>query len=539
MSSSRSLFATFRLVILVVVLILESLVLAVQFQTAADGTTQHWALVLHRHPSWLRLVIATLFATLLFSAKWVQEGLGRTLAQVGIHSGYCRWLFCHLLAFAGLAGVTSLVLNGLAAYSLPGLWPVAWAALLSLTLICWGLAAFPARFWLRVVGRGWPTLLAGFAVGLAAVVAARGADELWRPLGKWTLWIVQRLLALLPAEPVIRPEEMLVGTDRFVIEIAPGCSGYQGIGLIWVFLGVYFWLFRHYLRFPQALLLLPVGTALVWLLNALRIFLLVVIGSWISPQLALGGFHSQAGWLVFNAVALGLVAAAHRMRFFAKVARSRESANASSPAKAYLLPLLVLVATIMVTGAFSEGFDYLYPLRVVAVAATLWFLRREYAGCRWSWSWTPLLIGAVVFVLWLLLEPAPTAANEESEFARALGRLPSGWAGAWLGFRVIGSTIMAPVAEELAFRGYLTRRLIALDVENVPPGSFTWGSFLISSALFGAIHDRWAAGFLAGMLYALALYRRGKLADAVVAHACTNTLLTAYVLATGNWYSWS
>jgi hypothetical protein len=41
------------------------------------------------------------------------------------------------------------------------------------------------------------------------------------------------------------------------------------------------------------------------------------------------------------------------------------------------------------------------------------------------------------------------------------------------------------------------------------------------------------------MAYALACYRRGKLTDAIVAHALTNLLITLSVLATGDWYAWS
>jgi len=50
----------------------------------------------------------------------------------------------------------------------------------------------------------------------------------------------------------------VVGTDSFAVEIAWQCSGYEGIGLVWAFLGAYIWFFRRQLRFPQAwLLLLP------------------------------------------------------------------------------------------------------------------------------------------------------------------------------------------------------------------------------------------------------------------------------------------
>ncbi len=110
---------------------------------------------------------------------------------------------------------------------------------------------------------------------------------------------------------------------------------------------------------------------------------------------------------------------------------------------------------------------------------------------------------------------------------------------AWVIARALGSVIVSPLIEELAFRGYLTRRLMAADFKSVPQGKFSWPSFLVSSSLFGIFHDRWIAGTLAGMLYALALYRRHKLSDAVLAHATTNALIVAYVLASGKWSLWT
>ena len=50
---------------------------------------------------------------------------------------------------------------------------------------------------------------------------------------------------------------------------------------------------------------------------------------------------------------------------------------------------------------------------------------------------------------------------------------------------------------------------------------------------------RWLAGTVAGMVYALAVYRRGSLGDAVVAHAVTNALIAATVLCFGAWGLWS
>ena len=94
-----------------------------------------------------------------------------------------------------------------------------------------------------------------------------------------------------------------------------------------------------------------------------------------------------------------------------------------------------------------------------------------------------------------------------------------------------------PIAEELAFRGFLLRRLISPDFEALPPRTFTWLGLAISSVAFGLLHGSlWFSGILAGLLYAWALLRRGRLGEAVVAHATTNALLVRYVLIFQKWH---
>ncbi len=87
----------------------------------------------------------------------------------------------------------------------------------------------------------------------------------------------------------------------------------------------------------------------------------------------------------------------------------------------------------------------------------------------------------------------------------------------------------------MAFRGYLTRRLMRADFDQLPLGLFSWSSFVISSLLFGALHGGfWLAGTIAGMAFAIALYQRRALGDAVLAHATTNGLIAFYVLGDGS-----
>jgi CAAX prenyl protease-like protein len=186
---------------------------------------------------------------------------------------------------------------------------------------------------------------------------------------------------------------------------------------------------------------------------------------------------------------------------------------------------------------FSTEFDGLYPVRVLIVTATLWFFRRSYARWEWCWSWPAVGLGIVVFVFWMALASADLRRDGDG-LPTALDTIPFGWRVTWLTFRVLGSVLMVPMVEELAFRGFLIRRLISADVSSVTPGQFTWFSFLLSSVLFGLLHQRWFAGTLAGMFYALALYRRGNLVEAIIAHAVTNGLIAATVLLWGQWWLW-
>jgi exosortase E/protease (VPEID-CTERM system) len=332
------------------------------------------------------------------------------------------------------------------------------------------------------------------------------------------------------------PETLVVGTSSYTVFIDRQCSGYEGIGLIAVMLGFYLYVFRKSLRFPNALVLLAIGMISIWVANGFRIAALIAVGTWISPEVAEGGFHSAAGWLLFCAVTLGLVAISRRSKWFA---RSQETGGKTlmTPEGAYLLPLLFLIATSLVTSLFTADFDYLYPLRLITPLIPLWLFRRYYRDLRWLWSWTPIALGFAVFVLWVALEPKPSPAALDL-IPETLGKMSKIAAAAWLVARVLGSVVVVPIAEELAFRGYLLRRLIDPDFMAVSPKRFTWISFLVSSTAFGVLHDRWLAGILAGMLYAGAQYRRGQVTDAIVAHAVTNGLLAAYVLIFDQWNFW-
>jgi CAAX prenyl protease-like protein len=205
---------------------------------------------------------------------------------------------------------------------------------------------------------------------------------------------------------------------------------------------------------------------------------------------------------------------------------------------AYLAPWLAILTVTLVVAAFTAGFDWLYPARVVAAGVVLFVYRSAYGRWDGSIAWQAVALGAAVFGVWLLLAPREmlSFAAPPPEWSNA----EPAWATLWLVFRVAGSVLTVPLAEELAFRGYLARRLVQHDFEHLPLGRMTVWSVVVSSVLFGLLHGScWPAGIVAGLVFSLALRLRGRMADAVVAHATANALLCAYVLSTGNWLLWN
>jgi len=395
-----------------------------------------------------------------------------------------------------------------------------------------------ARQLILRTGRAWVYAL---VAGAAAWCLVPFSWSLWntahgRAFTSGTFDFVRLLLGGVLPDVVADPAKLAIGTSRFTVEIGDACSGLEGLGMILVFGLLWLWFFRKELRFPQALLAVPAGLLAMWVLNAVRIVLLILIGHFGASRIALGGFHSQAGWIAFSGVTLAYAGALQHFRWFAKGA-SRPAVTESRSA-VYLAPFMAILAVSLLTHAASAGFEWLYPLRFIAACCALWFLRRHYQAMDWSLSWTGPVVGVAVAVLWIALERFihPSASGS---MPVALAGASAATRTAWISIRAVAAATTVPIAEELAFRGFLLRRLMAEDFETIPLGRVTWPALLVSSIAFGALHGgRWIAGMLAGLLYGFAAARRGRLGDAVVAHATTNALLAIYLLLCNQWQLW-
>jgi len=489
---------------------------------------QHWG---------FRFLVALAAAIALFTYVRGWQNVRGVAASVRASAVRVPWLLAHLALVAVLAPLSYALYRYTATdLSFAGI-VILWCAV-GMTA---GLAALasmaPLPLWLdaaRALGSiRWYAVIAA----LLGTSAMQMAQRLWGPTAALTFDLTRRLLA--PVVPTLTadPVSLVLSTGRFAVQIADVCSGLEGVGLVLAFAGAWLFFFRDEYIFPRALLLIPAGVAAIFGLNVLRIAALILIGDAGFPEVAVYGFHSQAGWIAFIAVACGLVLLSRRSTWLNRTAvRSAAAPPMHNPTAVYLMPLLAVLAAGAVSRAFSSDFEFLYPLTVIAGLLMFARYRRPLARIDWGWSWRGPTVGILVFLVWIV---AAFILVPEHVMPAKLAATPTALRGFWILSRITGSILIVPIAEELAYRGFLMRRLIKADFESVPFTSVRWPALVLTAIVFGAAHGAlWIPGIIAGLAFGLVLIRRGRFGEAVAAHAVANALVSVSVLGWNQWQLW-
>jgi exosortase E/protease (VPEID-CTERM system) len=486
--------------------------------------------------------------TVAFSALWLtfswrahNSGLRALSTDLGEMIPRAYWpLLGHAASLMLFGGLAFLLFRKDPPHFRPELLAGSFLAAGVLATVSAACAFLPLKLWFGLLLETRQAAVYAALGSLGACLFGAASHSLWRPTARLTFGLVEVLLRPFIAGMAANSATLTISSQSFGVEIWPECSGLEGMGLMLIFATAWLWLFRHEYRFPQALLLVPAGVMLIWVLNAVRIAALILIGNAGAPQIAKGGFHSEAGWIAFNIAALCFCLTLRRIPYLTEpeadvvtVKRSTEN-----PTAGYVIPLLAILGAGMISSAAAGGFEWLYPLRLLAAVVALWWFRDAYRGLDWHCGKVAPAIGVITLAIWLGLE-SMTGKHLNAGMAAGLGALPASGRVAWLVFRTLAAVITVPIAEELAFRGFLIRRLISENFDSLDPRRYTYAAVLISSVAFGLMHgERWVAGTVAGILYAIALLRRGRIGDAIVAHAITNAGLAAWVLLRGDWGLW-
>lgn len=365
----------------------------------------------------------------------------------------------------------------------------------------------------------WIALLAAFLAPDWARLIQEGAWE-WGPLTDATFGSVAWLLGAYGETVFTNAETREMGIGEFIVLVGYQCSGIEGFGLVTLFVFVYLALFRGQIRFGRALLAWPVGLAISWMFNILRIAVLIWIGAHVSPDFAINGFHSHAGWLFFTILALGIAVTVQAVPWFRKPLSSNtvpmRPGFLKDRATLQILPFIVLMAAVLLRSTFSEHPERFYPLQCLALVGVLALFLRPLLAMNWRIDRLAIISGLGIAVVWLMVADRGTGIEQPSAI--------------WIATRLLGTILLIPIVEELFFRGYV------LDQFRNKSRVLLFVGVGVSSILFALLHVNWIGAIAAGLVFGYLVIRSsGRLEDAIVSHMAANSAVAIVAFYTSDW----
>jgi CAAX protease family protein len=210
-----------------------------------------------------------------------------------------------------------------------------------------------------------------------------------------------------------------------------------------------------------------------------------------------------------------------------------------SPVAARVVPFLVFLALTCCQDRFGAAATYWFYLAKTVVGA--WLVRETHPfvqEMRWAVSWEAVVVGIAVFAAWVGLDPfypklfhGMATGNPGDVFGPVL---------AWffVVVHVVGMTLVVPPLEEVFYRSFIYRYIAKKDFLSVPLDRFLPVPFFVTAIVFGFSHNEWLAGVLCGAAYQWLVIRKGRVGDAMTAHAITNFLLGLWIVWRHDWHFW-
>lgn len=216
------------------------------------------------------------------------------------------------------------------------------------------------------------------------------------------------------------------------------------------------------------------------------------------------------------------------------------------PSLPYVVPFVVFAVLLLAAPSLPASPRIEAIIRVSVLTLTLVVVARGAISFRVTNVLGTLAVGAGVFAIWIAPDMVITGWRESWVFQNGItGKLTLSMPVAArsdavvVTLRIVRAAILVPIIEELFWRAWLPRVLVAKDFRTVPLGVYTTTTFVATAILFASEHGPyWEVGIVAGVIYNWWMYRTRSLGDLILAHAVTNLLLSIFVLRTGRWEFW-
>ena len=214
--------------------------------------------------------------------------------------------------------------------------------------------------------------------------------------------------------------------------------------------------------------------------------------------------------------------------------------NAAHPAVRYSAPFIVfLLMTQLQSAASGADLFWLYGLKIGITSIVIIFCFSDYTSeLQGKADPAAVICGIAALAIWIAFGAAispdftvsfdPLLLNPGIE--RSLG----------VAVRIIGAALIVPFVEEVFWRGFLMRYLIADKFQSVTVGAYTAKSFFLTLLCFMLVHRpfEWPGAIAVGLIYGGYVVKTGNLRGVIVAHGVTNLGLAIFVLMTGQYWWW-
>lgn len=170
----------------------------------------------------------------------------------------------------------------------------------------------------------------------------------------------------------------------------------------------------------------------------------------------------------------------------------------------------------------------IYVLSLIIVVGIPWWVKKyrtslQEVGLQTTPTWTDILLTPLGFIAYVILSFVLTSIASQFPFYDIEQVQETGFTQLNQGYEYLLAfltlVVIAPIAEEILFRGYLLGKLR----KHVP----IWAAILITSLLFGLVHFAWNVGvdvFALSIILCLLRIGTGRLWPSILLHMAKNGL---------------